>query len=168
MDPMTTLATATTGLEGLGYTIKGWNWLKQIFFGKLTITHPENPHASLTEWVIIKGTHSGVATGKYHFWLMTTNGGEWWLADEIKLNVNGKWESKVNVGKRAGPRESLAAVVRVTPVIHALLTELKRLRQKADDYAAVKIPLRNRWGWEVVTHVSIQIPPGAIQLDQTS
>jgi hypothetical protein len=165
MDPMTTL---TTGLDGLGYTMKGWGWLRRIFSGKLTITHPENQYASFTEWVVVKGTHSGVATGKYHFWLMTTNGSEWWLAEEIRLNVNGKWESRVNVGRRAGPRLSTAAVVRVTPVIHALLTQLKRLRQEANDYAAVKIPLSNRWGWDVVTHVSIQIPPGAIQPDQTS
>src|SRR5215831_13383339 len=123
MEPATAVA---TGLKGAEYALKGWGWLRRFSSGRrLTITRPESQKATSTEWVKIEGTHSGAASGKYYFWLMTTNGTEWWLAEDIKLNINGKWESRVNVGKGPGPRWSIAAVVRVTPAIHALLTELR-------------------------------------------
>jgi hypothetical protein len=163
-----TSAAVTTGLKGTEYAVKGWGRLRRWWSGTVTITRPENMKAIATEWVTIEGTHCRVATGKYHYWLMTTNGTEWWPAEDIKLNINGKWESRVNIGQKPGPRCSIAAVVRVTPAIHAILAELRRLRNKANDYASVKIPQNNRWGWDVVTHVNIQIPTGAVKVGETS
>jgi hypothetical protein len=136
--------------------------------GAVIITRPENNKALSTEWINIGGTHSGVAGGKFHYWLMTTNGVEWWPAEDIKLNVNGKWESKINVGKTPGPRVSTAAVVRVTPAIHALLAEVRRLRHKANDYAGIKIPQNNRWGWIIIDRVDVQIPPGEVREKEIS
>jgi hypothetical protein len=162
------LIAPTTGLKIAEYTIKISGWLRRTLSGTVIITRPENNKAILTEWVQIEGTHSGVAGGKHHYWLMTTNGVEWWPSEDIKLNVNGKWESRINVGKAAGPRVSTAAVVRVTPAIHALLTEVRRLRHKANDYAGIKIPQSNRWGWDIVHQVDVQIPPGEVRASQTS
>jgi hypothetical protein len=150
------------------YTVRVLGWLRRKWSGAVKITHPENNKALLTEWIRIEGTHSGVASGKYHYWIMTTNGVEWWPAEDIKLNVNGKWESRINVGKTPGPRVSTAAVVRVTAPIHALLTEVRRLRHKANDYAGVKIPQNSRWGWDIVDRVDVQIPPGPVRENETS
>ncbi len=163
MEPATAVA---TGLKSAEYAVKGWGWLRRQWSGSVSITRPENQKALSSEWVKIEGTHSGVANGKYHYWLMTTNGTEWWPAEDLKLNVNGKWEGRVNIGKSPGPRWSIAVVLRVTPAIHALLTELRR--HKASDYAGIKVPQNNRWGWDVVTHVDIQIPPGDIRVGETS
>jgi hypothetical protein len=160
--------TVATGVKGVEYAFKGWSWLRRLWSGSVAITRPEDKKASSSEWVKVEGTHSRVAGRKYHYWLMTTNGTEWWPGDDLKFNVHGKWESRVNVGKIPGPRSSIAVVVRVTPALHAVLSELQRLRRKANDYAAIKIPQNNRWGWDVVTHVEIQIPSGEIKVGETS
>jgi hypothetical protein len=165
MEPLTAV---TTGVKAAEYGVKGWNWLRRLWSGSVVITRPENRKATSSEWVTVEGTHKRVAGGKYYYWLMTTNGTDWWPAEELKLNINGKWDGRVNVGKTPGPRSSIVVVVRVTPALHAVLTEVKRLRHKACDYAGIKIPQRHRWGWDVVTLVDIQIPPGEIKVGETS
>ncbi len=154
-------------LKTAEFAIKGWGWFKRQLSGTVTITRPPNQEAHSSEWVKIEGAHSRVSNGKYQFWLMTTDGVEWWLAEDIKLNLNGKWESRVNVGKKSGPRRSVAVVVRVTPVIHVLLTEIRRLRSQTHDYTGIKISQRDRKGWDVVAVVEIQIP-GEIKVGETS
>jgi hypothetical protein len=165
---MEPIAAATTGIKGVEYAVKSWSWFRRVRSGSVLITRPENRSASSTEWVTVEGTHSRVAGGKYHYWLMTTNGTEWWPFGDLKLNINGRWQSRVNVGKKPGPRSSIAVVVRVTPALHALLTETGRLKFEAKDWAGITIPQSNRWGWDVATHVEIQIPPGEIQIGATS
>ena len=155
-------------LKSAEYTIKISGWLRRKLSGTVRITRPENNKALSTEWIRIEGVHSGVVGGKYHYWLMTTNGVEWWPAEDIKLNVNGKWDSRINIGRTPGPRVSTAVIVRVTPAINALLTELRRLRHKADDYAGIKIPQSNRWGWDILDRLDVQIPLGEIRVSETS
>jgi hypothetical protein len=101
----------------------------------VNITSPEDKKAVSTEWVKIEGTHSGgvAKSSKYNYWLMTTTGHEWWPSENLTLNVNGKWASRINVGKNPGPRISSAAVVRVTPAIHDLLGHIRKLRRKANE-----------------------------------
>ena len=156
-----------TALKSGEYTVKLFNWLRRKRSRVVTITRPENNKALSTEWIIVEGTHFGVASGNHRFWLMTTNGVEWWPSEDIKLNVNGKWESRINVGKTEGPRVSTAAVVRVTPVVHALLAEARRLRHKANDYAGITIPQSKRWGWDIIDRVDVQVPTGAESVNET-
>ena len=162
------MISATTGLKSAEYTVKVFSWLRRRCSGAIIITRPENNKALSTEWIRIEGTHSGVASGRHHYWLMITNGLEWWPSEDIKLNVNGKWDSRINVGKTPGPRVSTAAVVRVTPAIHGLLTEIRRLRHKANDYAGIKIPQGDRGGWDIVAQVDVQIPSGEVRVGETS
>lgn len=133
----------------------------------VTITHPENNKAISTEWVRVEGTHRRIANSKHHYWLMTTHGADWWPAEDIKLTVNGKWNSRINVGKNPGPRVSSAAVVRVTPAIHALLTHVRILRRKAKDYAGITMPQGSRGDWVVIAQVDVQIS-GEIRVGETS
>jgi len=165
---LSAVTTLMTLLKGGEYTVKGSSWLRRKLSGAVIISRPEDNQALSTEWVKIEGRHSGVVGGKYHYWLMTTNGVEWWPAEEIRLNVNGKWESRINIGTHSGPRVSTAVVVRVTPAIHALLTEVRRLRHKAKDYAGIKIPQSNQRGWKIFNRVDIQIPPGEVRIGDTS
>jgi hypothetical protein len=157
-----------TALKSGEYTVKVFSWLRRKRSRAVVITRPENNKALSTEWIKVEGTHVGVASGKHRYWLMTTNGVEWWPSEDIKLNVNGKWDSRINVGKTAGPRVSTAVVVRVTPVVHALLAEVRRLRHKANDYAGIAIPQSNRWGWDIMDRVDVQVPPGEVRVNETS
>lgn len=52
-------------------------------------------------------------------------------------------------------------------MIHALLAVLRRLGSE-DDCDPARIPLRSRWGWNIVKHGSMQSPSGSLQLGQSS
>jgi hypothetical protein len=91
--------TLATELKIAEYSAKTLRWLTSRFSGRVTIVRPEPKKAISTEWVRVEGTHHRVATGKYKYWMMTTTGNEWWPTEDITLQVNGTWASRINVGK---------------------------------------------------------------------
>lgn len=50
----------------------------------------------MKEWLPVKGTHKGRKRG--HYWLMTSNGSEYWPQGEIVFRHDGTWEGVVNLG----------------------------------------------------------------------
>lgn len=164
-DQVVTLVIAGLSLAPISAVI----WYQWRRSEQVTITNPENKKAVSTEWVKIEGTHSGGAakSSRYNYWLMTTTGHEWWPSENLTLNVNGKWASRINVGKNPGPRISSAAVVRVTPAIHDLLGHIRKLRKRANDYSGITMPQSRRREWVVVAQLDVQIP-GEIRVGETS
>ncbi len=168
MDLLTLLETALHHVDSASRGFNLLGRLNRLVFGRLVITSPSSGERRNTEWVLVKGSHSRVDNGRFYYWLMTINGNEWWPQHEIRLLLDGTWSGKVNVGKTTGPRTSIAAVVRVTPVVNVLLNEWKKLKNSTGNIDPIILSRRNLVGWTVVESVSIPIPEGAILIGQQS
>ena len=176
MDPTTIVSTTGTAVQGIDLAMKGWGLLKKRIWGDVDISDPGHKSVWTREWIPVKGTHKGKKRG--HFWLMTSNGSEYWPQGEIEFQHDGTWSAQLNLGFRPGPRNSIIVLVWVDNTVDALLKDIKRRNRFAqsiveknslsknlvvDCWSPFALKNHSNRSFSVVTHRTVQFPPGPIQ-----
>jgi hypothetical protein len=177
MDPVSTaISAAGTAAKGTELAVRGWSWFKKWRLGRVEITEPAHRSVWTKEWIPVKGTHKGKNRG--HYWLMTSNGSQYWPQGEIDFQHDGTWSAQLNLGLRPGPKNSIILLVWVDEIVDTLLKDLKRRSRFAqnlveknnldkklivDCWSPFELKVLSGRSFSVVTYRTVQFPPGPIQ-----
>jgi hypothetical protein len=177
MDPISTAVSAAgTTVKGTELAVKGWGWLQKRLWGGVDISEPVHKSLWTKEWIPVKGTHKGKKKG--HYWLMTSNGSQYWPQGEVNFQHDGTWSAQLNLGLRPGPKNSIVVLVWVDDAVDALLKDIKRRNRFAQElveknnldkklivecWSPFEMQNLSSRSFSVVTYRTVQFPPGPIQ-----